>query len=424
MEQEEQSVSFGKVMKVAFKNWKRFLIIASLVTIGGSCAFIFGYNTLQGKYVSEFAYNTSDLKNAQYSDGSEFFYTQVISKVNLERAKASSADFSSIDVNKILDKGGISISQKITVLSDKNVSYLYTITVDKKYFGNKAQARSYIDAVASYPLEKDAGLAVSSNFDTNLVAFDSSDTYEKQLSFLEGQANSLANQYKKMLQSETLNSSVAGAIESNVVEINSIVGAREVTIKDGVTTESDSREIISQLRYTINEYGFVKDYDSAEAQTFENTKVSLAAEKTQNEAKIAALETEINNLTTNITVSTIDAQIATLVERNKDIDYEITSINKKIANKGSTDETFLANKASFEKTLSTFRAKLSVCTDSFVKVLNKLYIEGADVAYSSTEIVTEKGILSIPASIIISLLIGVVVGGGVNLIVDRKKLHE
>lgn len=434
MEQEEQSVSFGKVLKVAVKNWKRFLIVSVAVAAAGSCAFIFGYNTLKTNYVSEFTYNTSDLKNEKYLDGSDFFYSRIIGSDNLLRAKATSEDFNSIDIQKILDKSAISISKNVVQTTEKTADYSYTITIGKKYFSSEKQAKAFIDEVASYPIHVDSELANKDHFSTNLDAFESANTFEKQLSYLEGQANLLDSSYVKLLSDESLSSAIAGSIRANIIELNSIVGEKEKTEEtttaqsqtttSTVTTDTATRKAINQLRYIVNENGFVLDYNAPEALAFEATKKALEAEKSLNSQKITALENEINNLTTSVTVTTIDAEIAKLTERNTEIDYEIAAISKKIANKDNTDPTYVASLESFKSTLSTYKEKLSDCTGSYVDVVKKIYVNNADVSYKNSNIVSKSGELSIASSIIISVLGGVVVGGVTNLIVDRKKLHE
>ena len=53
-----------------------------------------------------------------------------------------------------------------------------------------------------------------------------------------------------------------------------------------------------------------------------------------------------------------------------------------------------------------------------------MYIEGADVAYDSTNVIGTKMVLSLPLCILGGVVLGVLVAGVTNLIVDRKKLYE
>src|SRR5574344_2150607 len=186
MEQEEQGVSFGRVLKVAFKNWIRFAIVGVTVAVAGSCAFIFGYNSAKGQYESQFSYLAKDLNEAKYADGSDFYYSRIISQDNLNDVKASNEEFASINVDKMVEDSGVSIDRSVTKLSDNKNSYSYTLTVGKSYFSNIAQARKFINAIASIPLNEDKSLITIDKYNESLVAFDSSSTYEDQLSYLEG----------------------------------------------------------------------------------------------------------------------------------------------------------------------------------------------------------------------------------------------
>lgn len=438
MEQEEQGVSFGKVLKVAFKNWIRFAIVGTVVAIAGSCALIFGYNSLSGEYVSEFAYFAKDLSEVKYADGSTFFYSQIISSDNLHAVKNSSEDFASVKVDKMIEDGGISIMQTITTSGDSKTrsytSYSYTLNVGKTYFSNSTQAKNFVKLVTSIPLEQDKNLIAIDNFSDNLMAFDAADTYEDQLSYLEGQANSLDKQYSVMLANESLSASALGVVQANIIQIDSIVGEKEtISEKDAITGEvvvsTGKRSIVNQLRYELNQEGYVMDYNSDLAKSFEYSVQALEAEKALNTQKISALITEINKIDNNVTVSTIDAQISELTQRNIDIQYEIDRINLMISNKdkdvggASEDATYIAKKSNFANRLKAYRTSLSSCTESYVNLLKLVYIDNASVSYNGS-IINTKGTISVAGAIIVSVLAGVIVAGATNLIVDRKKLYE
>ncbi len=171
------------------------------------------------------------------------------------------------------------------------------------------------------------------------------------------------------------------------------------------------------------------DYNSDLAKSFEYSVQALEAEKALNTQKISALITEINKIDNNVTVSTIDARISELTQRNIDIQYEIDRINLMISNKdkdvggASEDATYIAKKSNFANRLKAYRTSLSSCTESYVNLLKLVYIDNASVSYNGS-IINTKGTISVAGAIIVSVLAGVIVAGATNLIVDHKKLYE
>lgn len=407
MEKEQQPVTFGKVMRVAFGGWKLLLAVALGVTVAGTLAISLGYNKSRGAYVSTFSYNKADLNNNMYADGSDFYYSEIVFKENLQKVVDSDEQLKSIDLDKIFDSNRLSFEK---VLVDELP--VYTLSIPTKFFSSQGQAKVFFEKAANYPVERDEQLLDKSNYERNLTSFDTASTYEAQVNHLIGHANTLLTSYEKMEDSEkeTVSVSALAIIGNNKAEINNIAGEKNVNL--------------TNLLLTVNDKGYVKDYDCEEAQHFEETIESLQAEKANNTARIDALKTTLNGLDPSITLTNIDELIAELVERNVQIDSEIDAINKKIANKGNTNPDFLAGKKAFEEMLLSYRNKLSQCTVSYVNVLRQSYTSTSSVAFTNTGVIEEKGTISIPMAIALSLVAGVVVGGIVNLIVRRKMFSE
>lgn len=424
---EQKPVTFGKVCKVALKRWKLFLIVGVVATAACTVGITFGLNKAIGRYEANFTYNSSDLKSGLYCDGSYFYYAKMCSKENLENVKASDPDFASIDIDKMVRKSGISVSETITPLTTTKNAYSYTVSAKVKYFANKDQAKKFIDAVVSYPLDVDRSVAVASSFDTNLDLYDVADTYEEQLAYLEGQANTLDGYYlslKYPLNPEdavTIGSTAASLIESNSVQIANIVGAQHVDWTDeGRPIASTERANITTLKALIHKWGFVKNYESFDYLTLDTQKEALTAEKASNDAKITAIKDAIGS------TSASSEELAVLAARNAEIEFDLETIAKKqyYATESNRDAAWNTAYDSFKNTLSSYRKGLAGCVDSYVVLLNKMYIEGADVAYSSTNIIDEKRSLTIVPAVLVSLVVGIVVAGAVNVIIDRKKLYE
>ena len=235
--EQENGVSFGRVMKVAFHNWKRLLIILSAVTVVAACALQFGYNKFKGAYTSTFTYSSTDLKKGEYVDGSTFVHTIITSQATLENVKNSNESFSNINVEKIIKSNDIAISKETVEANNKVVDYTYTLSIPSKYFSNSTQAKEFIDKIAYAPIEKDASLVNEDNYNSNLKLFDSSLTFEDALDALENEANFLSNQYTDLEEVSSAITSIAGA---NNLEIKSIVGDYVVEEAKSSTSTYDS----------------------------------------------------------------------------------------------------------------------------------------------------------------------------------------
>ena len=405
MEKEQQPITFGKIMKIAFGGWILLLAVTAGVVIAGTLGIHLGYNREKGTYVSTFSYNKADLNNNMYADSSDFYFSEIVFKENLQKVVDEDESLKSIDVDKIFDSNRLSFEK--TIVDELPV---YTLSIPTKYFASQEQAKTFFRKVANYPVERDEQLLDKTNYERNLTSFDTASTYEAQVTHLIGHADTLVTSYKLMEESETIGVSATALIGNNKAELSNIVGDKNVNL--------------TNLLLTINENGFVKDYESDEAKAFESTKESLLAEKAYNLSRLAALEDTLNHLDPSVTLTNIDELIAEIVERNVKIDSEVAAIEKKIANKGNTDPTFLAAKAAFEDLLLSYRNKLSNCTSSYVNVLRQSYTSTSSVAFTNTGVVEVKGTISIPIALALTLVAGVVAGGIVNLIVRRKKFSE
>lgn len=420
----EKPVTFGKICKVAVHRWKLFLIVTAAVGAVGAVGLKFGFNNAAGKYVANFAYNSSDLKTGYYCDGSHFYYAKMVALEHLQKVKDSSDEFASIDVEKIVKNSGINVVETVTQLtSEKNV-YSYTVSAQIKYFKDKDQAEHFIDGVVSYPLDVDKSVAVASNFDSSLRLYDSATSYESKLSYLEGQANALEGNYLTVKSDKTqiIGSAAAAMIESNTVQINNIVGAQNITyLEDGTAVPEGIRPNITTLRHLIHTYGFVMDYDSDEFKSLDTKLAALQAES-------AALKEQIDQIKA---VNPNSSELPGLIIKKADVDYEAETIENKQKYQSESERSsdfgpgvWENAKEDFVKTLGSYRSGLAGCVDSYVAFLNKMYIEGADVAYESTNIISTKLVLSWPLCIIGGLVVGALAAGCTNLIIDRKKLHE
>ena len=404
--EENKEITFGRVLKVAFTNWKLLIPVTLVVAASAFLGIKFGYNTLKGSYSSTFSYSSADLVQEKYADGSTFYYRNLISYDNLNRIKAKDEKYASIDVDKILDSSGISITANS---NEKNGEKTYTVTLGYKFIKNGAVAKSFIKAIAESALEKDADIVENSKYDNTLLLFDEAETFEEQVKYLARQAEFLTTSYDSLKQNSNLPISVTEQATANQEKVSLLIDT----------------SFVKNMNYRITSNGFVLNYDAQEAKNYAISYDILDKEKTTNNKKIEALEEEINSKITAVTaISSLSQQMEALILRNKDIDVELKGLADKIANKGNTDPDFVAAYNAFKADLKLYRDKLADLTVDYKSVIKGAYITDAAVTYEKSSAVTLNGTISTIINVAISLVAGVVVGAVVNLIVDRKKLYE
>ena len=399
---EQKEITFGRIIKVAFRNWKLFTPIALVVAAGCALGIHFGYNTMKGSYSSTFSYSSVDLSQEKYADGSSFYYRNLVSSSNLNKIKASNEKYASIDIDKILDSNGISVSKD----EEKKT---YTIKLSYKFIKNGDVAKSFIKDIAESPLKQDADIVTNTSFDSALKSFDNAETFEEQIKYLVRQADFLASSYDAITKSANLPLSVNELATNNKEKVNILIDSN----------------YSKNMNYRISSNGYVKSYEAQEAKNYEVTSSLLVEEKNLNTAKIDALEDEINNISSTATtaISTLSQQMESLILRNQDIQYEVDAIARKLANKGKS-EAEIPGYTAFKDDLASDRSKLATYTNDYKDVLKSAYVDTAEVTYENSSITTLNGTISLLINGAISVVVGVVVGAVVNLIVDRKKLYE
>ena len=397
---EQKEITFGRIIKVAFRNWKLFTPIALVVAAGCALSIHFGYNTMKGSYSSTFSYSSVDLSQEKYADGSAFYYRNLVSSSNLNKIKASNEKYASIDIDKILDSNGISVSND----EEKKT---YTINLSYKFIKNGDVAKSFIKDIAESPLKQDADIVTNTSFDSALKSFDNAETFEEQIKYLVRQADFLASSYDAITKSANLPLSVNELATTNKEKVNILIDSN----------------YSKNMNYRISSNGYVKSYEAQEAKNYEVTSSLLVEEKSLNTAKIDALEDEINNLGSSAAIATLSQQMESLILRNQDIQYEVDAIARKLANKGKS-ESEIPGYTAFTSDLASGRAKLAAYTNDYKDVLKSAYVDTAEVTYENSSIVKLNGTIGLLINGAISVVVGVVVGAVVNLIVDRKKLYE
>lgn len=405
---EEKEVTLGRVFKVMFHNKLLLVVVSLVVLLIGVLGIKFVYNSYKAIYKAEYKYNVSSLNNdGSYIDGTKFYYKDVISESVLNEIKESNELYSSIDVEKMLEKDGVSIDWMTEYNDNKEVvNQYYQLTFKQVYFSSEEQAKSFISDVMNYPLEKNKSLHDKANYSTNLTKYNSANTYSDQISYLSAQYSFLHGKYESLIADY-------GDLIVNEKKLSLYLNDLEMFFTNNK---------LSDASYELVLKGYVKNYEENKDK-LELQKDNLQKKYDLNETIIAELKQVVNDLlATGSTAQSLDlgaynSKINELIVENAQIKQDIEDLNIQILNGESTPTTF-TNK------LNDFYNELVSETLTYKSVSKKVINENSTAFTINTNIIEKDGGISGVVGAAGSLILGIVVAGIVNLIHDNRYLYE
>lgn len=411
MEEEEQGVSFGRIVKVAFHRWKLLLIITLAVGLVGFFGIYFGYNYLFNVYNTTFSYSGSGLATETMADNTTFNYKSLISRDTLTEIKNSKEEYSTIDVEGLLKGNAFSIARKVDGDS-KEISY--TISIKRNKMPSADITRDFFIDIANYPLEKDKAYVADSTFDSALKKIETAEKFEDEVDLLSTQANTLIAGYNTM-KGLNISTTLSDKIASNIYTINSTIDSSKVSL----------------LKNMIINYGLAPDYSKIDIESLNQTKKvlvgddGLGGEKKDNNDLIDDIKNQIKDLAAagSAQVTSLGERMESLIVRNHNIDLEVRQIDAQIANynKKATD---VEGHEQFVKETTKIYNELKAEIEDYKVAMKEVYVDNAEVTFANTNVLDVTKSMSILYSILIPVLVGFVAGLIVNLIVDRKMLHD
>lgn len=429
--QEEDGITLGQIFKAMFFNKIRFLIVSVATFVVLLLGILVVYNPGKKTYVAKFKYSDINIANGHYSNGKTFNTLDLIDL--MEEVKQTNLEkYSNIDVDNIIAKNGVTITEDVTVkkaeTTDKTdeqefITSHYTLTCNAKLFPDYKTAKSFITDLISYPVVKSNSLANSIVFDENLKLFESSNIYSSQISYLSSQKDYILSGYNSLINSY-------GDVSYNNVNLSSRI--KEIQLY----FENHKLDLLSS---EITKNGYVKDLDSYR-NNYETQIYDLTIESEYNKKKLDQLQSQRDALIEKaskdsslqtLDLSTYNDSIISLTQRNIDIEREIEILNKYLdsasATKtdGSVNENYFdaAKREAFEAKLKAFKSQLETYTAEY-KACYLDCIQDYNIYYNDAAKVVSDGGLSTVMTLAISVLAGFVVACVVNLIADRKILSK
>lgn len=429
MEEKEEGISLGEIFHVIFiKKWL-LLAITVLVMLAGIILVQAFYNPSKEVYVTTFEirYPDSDIKRnpdsdiKRYPDGTEFVYREFISYENLVKAKASSPDFESIDIDKISTRNAISIVEEEYVDNTVTVKTgLYIITVSKKYFKTPELASSFINALVNVPVDYIVTTSKDMDFGYHLHLFDGAGDYLSQIEALEKQKNLLLENYKVLIEnySSGYKTTLADQTEKTLV-----VARTELE-------SYFSRNSLEALITEVKANGYIKaenaNYKSSIEKKIEELEIEHSLNDTTLDAYHKELDTLKNILSTSQSLVTDSAllpimeEISKLTKRNAEIEHLIEMVYKPYLRE-ELDATYDEDLLEFQKKLNTHYAELKKFTSVYHSFSDSIYADNSKVVFDNGTVITESGGINILIALVGCLVVGFVVGCCLNLALDLPK---
>ena len=421
-EQENRGVTIGEIFHVIFSRKWLALIIAAVITLVGTLAIFFGYNTLKAEYVSTFTINFVGSSRDRYPDNLTFDFRDIVSLQALRSVKAGDEQFKDIDVESLYEHNDISIAKNYNEQTSNSslVDVDYTVSAKATYFANEKQAAAFLDALINFPVthinEWTAGLV----HDANLDNYASAKNFADKLSYLSLQADYIDSNYSSLMSSTELN------VDSIRSQYRTVTGQiRE--IRDDI---SYAQAELLNKKYIINFetlQNYAERYISLDRQltTLKGTwdrvfgqlnpqdilDGNFAAEAVSLARQIIDTQFEINDIGEYLEFNGYDGCVTRDSDTTLSPRGNVTDI---IVPKG----TYVQSEESkeFEARLNAIRDQLKEITDTYGTTFASLHSEAAFIAYEGSQ-VKIQGTLGLLLSLILSLIVGIIIACIVALIV-------
>lgn len=418
MENNEEGISLFQVIKVMLGRKIILACVTAGVALVAVLAILFGYNNMSQTYSATYTYSNPTITSGEYADGSAFNYRALATEAVLKSVKESDSSFSSIDISKMIDEDGISITGNITYDTEgKNVlSSDYTITIKKKMFKNQKQAKSFIKALSEYPVDVNTSIVSKMTNDYYLTSYEDSYMYENMAQYLNLQYEYLTSGYEELI--ETYGDKILSNGMSVSASLNKLTS---------YFTENSIEALESELKDNI----YVRNYDATKDE-YESKYEHYCALYASNNNKIDVLEEKVNSILTAAGSSSVDVSAYTdlIVEytvENMEYSEYIKYYGNVLGKFDTTDPNYIEKatdleNAAFELKIQSYYSKLLEYTKTYTDVLKEVINSNDSVYFNKSSIITQNGGLSTIMALAVSLVFGFVVACCTNLIIDRKKL--
>lgn len=367
----------------------------------------FVYNGTQTSYSSSFDYQIPSLivttteeglvTNVTYLDGTPFNINSVVTLSNLKRAKNSSDEFKSIDVDEIYNESEVSASK------NEEAPYPFTISIKKKYFEDEEQAKKFFEELIRYPLIFSHNLVESTNNSAYLVqARKEGASLDEEINNLIYQSEYIIDTYEKLAEDSP---DVYVTYNGQLVKFNELKNISKSRIDSlGLTLLLSEVESNSYVRN-------LSDPKVKEAISIKYENLKAEASKLQN------VVDNYKSMLENISVINENQ----FTEFIKAVDRKAVVDNQVKVYEGYNDPTKAkdSSETGIEDELIQAIDELESITNILTSAQKRAYSDAASAVYYETnKVVSKTGNLNIFLVIAISIVAGILISSVINIIIS------
>lgn len=401
----ENGISLGYIFRTIFSQKWLALIIAVAITLAGTFGLYFlgkSNEVYSVTFVSKIPGSESSPQAFDFPDGKEFRYEVIVSYDNLKKVKDQNKLFDGIDIQKMYEKGDISIIRTLKETASGSGEYEATYKIDAKakYFKESAIARDFLTELTLFPVRYLESMSI--DYDKSLEASREAIQYDVRLSYLNDQLTYLNEEYNKLIEKYSENFVVRDGKTLNYY-------------KSQLLTYSDRGDIDRLKIKAIDEHIVMGDENGQPLEAAIAKYKSQKVEKVRERDRIqAALNNAIASVRPESGSIILDADaIMNYTIRIAELDQDIADIQKFI------DESRVS--AEFEAEVEAVETKLSELTNLYSEVASAVYSSKTIVNYMNTNIIAIENGRGIVMSAAISLVLGLAAAAVVAYIVGWSK---
>ncbi len=393
-ETEREGITLGEIWRMIKK---RLWIILVITLIAGVAAYLFVKLLVDPSeifYTMEFALNYPGKEELKYPDGTPFYYQDMVSVEMLERAKASSAEFANVDVNKLASEDAITITYTLEGKEAEDVEQYretYTLKVSQKDFANRELATKFLRAVAETPVQYVKERANSLDYSLALETYEGAYSFGDRIRLLTSERSRILEQYEDWVSIFDESYQVNGrALKDHRADV-------EILLSD------DKREELSRQ---LTVYGYVP------LERLSERLAQLNADHETNDKKIAEIELFFQGSKGGVSSESLEAVAQTYA----DLKIENVDIERKI--QALTEENIKA----FDEMLDGEYEKLQQAAEQTKQVASALYSQETRATFSTSRAVQEGG-SSMPLITIGAAVVAFLVASAIVCAVEYPKLR-
>ena len=387
MQEENSGISLRGIFEtIGVQKWIA-LIVAVVITLAVTLAIQLGYNQTSAKYVTEFTLILPGgyTGNAVYTypDGTTFHYANMTSYKSLYEIKQSDERFSAINIDKMVEKGGMSVERVVETTKDEETTEVFfRISAASKYFANESVAKEFLSAVAKAPADYLQHMHLDLDVFTALSR--QADDYVNQIDLLNSQLDFILDEYKSLIESYGGNFVVDGkTLSSYYNEVLAYNNKNTLNIYlTKVKDEALLKDERSRAIYAMSRASLQRQLTVAEI-TLENLKSSSQSGSTTVLGEVSVIKTQSDY------VENLRLQIKDATKFSED----------GVVDGGKFESEYLAPEY---ETIEKF-------TDTCESVVTVVYDKTSAVSFQKVNIVSLEGGWSMTKSLLVSLVIGIVV---------------